>query len=120
MKEEKNTRTKATTNRSQQQPLTEPGRYFVGATGSPNLGWRAPAPAEPAALPVAVGGVVVVEPDGADAAGRFGSGAGLSSPWQPVTTNTETLTTTSAMSWRKKDEKRMCSSYRWKGKRVGS
>jgi hypothetical protein len=90
------------------QPLTTAATnlawsYFGGGTGSPNLGWRAPGMAEPAALSAAVAGFVGDAGD-AVAAGRSGSGAGLSSPWHPDTTNTETLPTTSAMTGRNKDE----------------
>jgi len=95
---------KATTNCSREPPPTGPRCYFRGGTGSPNLGWRAPDAAEAAALTLADGAFDAGE---AVVAGRSGSGAGLSSPWHPVTTNTETPTATSAMTWRNKDEIRM-------------
>ncbi len=92
------------TNCSREPPPTVTRCYFDGGTDSPNLGWRAPGAPEAAALTLA-GGRFVFDGGEAVVAGPSGSGAG--SPWHPVTTNTETTTTTSAMTWRKKDETRM-------------
>jgi hypothetical protein len=78
---------------------------------SPNLGWRAPGPAEAAALPVAGGAFAfVVDSDGVVAAGRLGNGAGLSLSWHPATPKTELLPTISAITWRDKDEIRIVTS----------